>query len=168
MLNFHENAVKIKHKWVWPKPDLVKREKHVTIHPLCDCDNFLCTPLRLQSDWRSFIVFSALTATSFSLTPPADKEEDVQNKTGIMSWTNFLRMESLYVSYEGDKKALLLFHCSLLLFCMTDDYWLWGLGWSDQIVSLFPPQVPYILPSFPLLHFLLIELSSKLRLLVLD
>ena len=25
-------------------------KKHVTIHPLCDCDNFLCTPLRLQSD----------------------------------------------------------------------------------------------------------------------
>ena len=27
MLNFHECAVKINHKWVWPKPDLVKREK---------------------------------------------------------------------------------------------------------------------------------------------
>ena len=27
----------------------------------------------------------------------------------------------MYVSYEGDKKALFLFHCGLLLFCMTDD-----------------------------------------------
>ena len=39
----------------------------------------------------------------------------------------------MYVSYEGDKKALFLFHCGLLLFCMTDD----DGDWRGQI-RLFP------------------------------
>ena len=54
----------------------------------------------------------------------------------------------MYVSYEGDKKALFLFHCGLLLFCMTDD----DGDWRGQI-RLFP--------SFPLkcLIFSLLSLS---------
>ena len=61
----------------------------------------------------------------------------------------------MYVSYEGDKKALFLFHCGLLLFCMTDD----DGDWRGQI-RLFP--------YFPLkcLTFSLLSLSftsSSLR-----
>ena len=54
----------------------------------------------------------------------------------------------MYVSYEGDKKALFLFHCGLLLFCMTDD----DGDWRGQI-RLFP--------SFPLkcLIFSLLSVS---------
>ena len=37
--------------------------KDVTIRLLWDCDNFLCTEFRLQSDWRSFIVFFCIRCT---------------------------------------------------------------------------------------------------------
>ena len=41
----------------------ISGQKDVTIRLLWDCDNFLCTEFRLQSDWRSFIVFFCIRCT---------------------------------------------------------------------------------------------------------
>ena len=51
------------------------------------------------------------------------------------------------VPYEGDKKAFFLFHCGLLLFCMTDD----DGDWVGQI-RLFPYSALKCL-TFALLSF---------------